>query len=319
MKKVLITGVAGFIGSHLAKYLSEKGYEVRGVDNLSHPVKDWDKIVGPISVGDLCDIYKLSWVGKDILLSVYGAKFDVAVHLAAEISVDFSMQSPWKSLYNNVVSTLNMLELCRVNDAKMIYASSCEVLGSSQYGDKPMDEKHPYNPVSPYGYSKLIGELLCKSYYKTYGLKVNIMRPFNIFGSRQREDDYGGVIAKFTRRALNNQPPEIYGDGLQTRDYTYVDDIVRAYEMAINADFKGEPVNFGSGREVSVNELADLILKLTGKTHLKPVHVTPRRNEVKRSWCDPTKAKELLGWKAEIPFKEGLKRYIGWRGKLGEN
>jgi UDP-glucose 4-epimerase len=316
--KVLITGAAGFIGTHLSEYLISKGYEVYGVDNFSHHVKRGYEIKNLIK-GDVCSIYEYAVGGIEYLAYPWPSDVDVVVHLAAHISVDYSIEAPWRSLYNNIVSTLNILEFCRLYDAKLCYASSCEIYGSNQFPDKPMDESHPIRPHSPYGYSKYIGELLCRGYFETYGLKVNILRPFNIFGPRQREDDYGGAIAKFTRRALNNQPPEIYGDGLQTRDYTYVDDIVRAYELAINADFKGEPINFGSGREVSVNELANLILELTGKTNLKPVHTKPRPNEVRRSWCNPRKAKEVLGWEAEIPLEEGLKRYIEWRVKVGEN
>lgn len=321
MVKVLITGAAGFIGSHLSEYLKEKGYEVLGVDNLQHSVKGWRTNCEDIIQGDVCNIYKYVLGGREYLAFPWKGDFDVVVHLAASISVDYSLEAPWSSLYNNVVGTLNMLEFSRLYDCKFIMASSCEVYGSNVNPEKPMDETHPLNPASPYGFSKLAGELLCKAYYKTYGLKVNIMRPFNIFGPRQDEGSYGAAIAKFIRRALNGEPPEIYGDGLQTRDYIFVDDILRAYELAINADFKGEPINFGSGREVTINKLAELILELAGKTDIKPVHVAPRPNEVRRSWCNPSKAYELLGWKAKIPLEEGLKKYIRWyrKERLGEN
>jgi UDP-glucose 4-epimerase len=314
VEKILITGCAGFVGSHLYRYLTGKGYEVTGIDNFMFPIRDWHKICGNIIYWDVAG--KFSAEGGVFSALPFKERFDCLIHLAAQISVDYSLEEPWSSLHNNIVGTLNMLEYCRLTDTPMIYASSCEVLGSNQYPDRPMDESHPCNPASPYGYSKLIGELLCKSYYKTYGLKVNIMRPFNIYGPHQRESDYGGAIAKFTRRALNNQPPEIYGDGMQTRDYVYIDDIVRAYELAVNADFKGEPINFGSGREVTINELAELILKLTGRTGLKPVHVKPRPNEVRRSWCNPKRARELLGWEPKVTLEEGLRRYVEWRVKL---
>ena len=317
VEKILVTGCAGFVGTHLYRYLTRKGYEVTGVDNFSFPIKDWHKVCKHIIQWDVAGLYKVMAEGREVLALPFKEKFDCLIHLAAQISVDYSLEEPWSSLHNNIVGTLNMLEYCRLTDTPMVYASSCEVLGSNQYPDKPMDENHPYNPASPYGYSKLIGELLCKSYYNTYGLKVNIMRPFNIYGPYQRESDYGGAIAKFTRRALNNQPPEIYGDGKQSRDYTWIGDIVRAYELAIKADFKGEPINFGSGREITVNKLAELILELTGKTHLKPVHVAPRPNEVRRSWCDPSKAFKVLGWKAEVSIEEGLKRYVNWRKRYG--
>lgn len=317
--RVLITGVAGFVGIHLYSHLRKKGYEVIGVDNFQHPVKGWHKVCKKVITWDITNMYKITVEGLETVAVPFQEDFDAVIHLAATISVDYSFEEPWSSLYNNIMGTLNMLELCRLKDAKMVYASSCEVYGSSQYGDKPMDEKHPINPASPYGFSKYIGELLCKSYYETYGLKVNIMRPFNIFGPYQREDDYGGVIAKFTRRVLNGLPPEIYGDGEQTRDYTYVEDIATAYELALKTDFKGEPINFGSGREISVNELAKLVIELCGRKDIKPVHVKPRPIEVRRSWCDASKAFSLLGWKPKISFEEGLKRYVNWRKGLGKN
>ncbi|MEM2293298.1 MAG: GDP-mannose 4,6-dehydratase [Nitrososphaerota archaeon] len=316
VEKVLITGGAGFIGSHLLQHLSKKGYDVVGVDNFQNPVRDWTKLKN-VTQMDVTSLYKITAGGRELIALPFKEKFDAVIHLAATISVDYSLEEPWSSLYNNIVGTLNMLEYCRLTDAKMIYASSCEVYGSSQYGDKPMDERHPINPASPYGYSKYVGELLCRSYHQTYGLKVNIMRCFNVYGEGQRETDYGGAIAKFTARALSNLPPEIYGSGEQTRDYTYVADIVRAYELSLEADFKGEPVNFGSGREVKIKDLAELIISLCGKKGLKPVHVKPRPFEVMRSWCDPRKAYELLGWKAEVPLEKGLKKYVRWRRKHG--
>jgi UDP-glucose 4-epimerase len=314
-KKVLITGAAGFVGRHLTAYLKNKGYEIVGMDNFQHPVKNWEEIASDVLYGDVTAISKYV-IGDRVGILGFPfteTDFDVVVHLAATISVDYSLEDPWYSIYNNVIGTLNMLEFCRIYDIKLVYVSTCEVYGTLQYKDRPMDEKHPLNPQHPYGASKLAGEFLCQTYMKTYGLEVNIMRPFNIFGPYQREDDYGAVIAIFTRRALQGEPPIIHGDGNQTRDYVFVDDIVRAYEIAINEVFKGEPVNFGSGRETSINELADLVLKFTGRTDLKPIHGPPRPNDIRRSWCDASKAYELFGWKAEISFEEGLKRYINWR------
>lgn len=318
-EKILITGAAGFVGSHLYEHLSKKGYEVHGVDNLLFPVKDWHKICRSLVNWDVTSLYRITSSGKEVVAFPFKEKFDAVIHLAASISVDYSLEEPWGSLYNNIVGTLNILEYCRLMDAKCLYASSCEVYGSSQYDDKPMDENHPIAPVSPYGFSKYVGELLCRSYYQTCGLKVNILRCFNIYGPRQRETDYGGAIAKFTARAVRGLPPEIYGSGEQTRDYTYVKDIVRAYELALEADFKGQPINFGSGREIKIKELAELIIRLCGRKNIKPVHVKPRPFEVMRSWCNPKKAYELLGWKAEIPLEEGLKKYIRWRKRYGEN
>lgn len=309
---VLITGAAGFLGTHLTRYLLEHGYNVAGVDNYLHPIKQLDSHPRkPFNV----DVSKPDWfTRKDVKEWVVNS--DVIVHLAATISVDFSVASPRETVSNNVEATLNVLEACRKHDLKMVFASSCEVYGSNVHPDKPMDETHPLNPQSPYGASKLAGELLCRTYRRLYGLQVNVTRCFNFFGPYQREDDYGAAIAIFTRRVLSGQPPIIFGDGRQTRDYTYVDDVVRAYELAINNDFGDTPVNFCSGREVSVNELADLVIWACGKKgQVKPKYGPARRWELRRSWGDASRAFREFGWKPEVSLEQGLRRFAEWYRK----
>ena len=181
----------------------------------------------------------------------------------------------------------------------MIYASTSEVYGSAQY--HPIDENHPLNAPHPYGASKIAADRMCYAYMQTYGMNISIVRLFNIFGPRQRDIGYGGVISIFTRRILGNTPPIIYGGGLQTRDYTYVEDAVRAYDLILNHNEPiTEPINFGSGREESILDLANMLIDLCGKKgKIKPVHVEKRIGEVERLIANAAKAKKLLGWESK--------------------
>lgn len=299
---VLITGGAGFLGTHLTRYLLDHGYTVKGLDNYAHPIANmkWHP-KKPCNV----DVSKTDWYD-------FVEDCDVIVHLAATISVNLSVEQPERAVRNNIEGVLNALEACRKHDTKMVFASTCEVYGTNQY-TTPINEHHPLNPQSPYGASKLAGELLCQTYRKTYGLQINITRCFNFFGPYQREDDYGAAIAIFTRRVLNGESPIVFGDGCQTRDYTYIDDIVRAYDIAINNDFGDMPVNFCSGREVSINELADLIIQTCGQQNkIERKYGPARRWELRRSWGDPSRALREFGWKPEVSLEEGLKKYVEW-------
>ncbi|MFX0203010.1 MAG: GDP-mannose 4,6-dehydratase, partial [Candidatus Hodarchaeota archaeon] len=171
----------------------------------------------------------------------------------------------------------------------------------------------------PYGASKIAADRMCNAYVITYGMDIAIPRFFNIFGPRQRDIGYGGVISIFTRRVLNNISPIIYGDGLQTRDYTYVEDAVRAFDLILNYKSRLEPINIGSGKEVSIIDLANLITDLCGKKgKIKPIHVEPRIGEVKKLIADTTKAKEILRWKPTYDLKEGLKAFIHWYKQYGQ-
>jgi len=308
---ILITGAAGFLGTHLTRYLLEHGYSVEGVDNYAHPIADlsWHP-KKPLDI----DVSKPDWYRHEHIkyfAKAFVENCDVVVHLAATISVNLSVEQPEMAVRNNIEGILNVLEACRKNDLKMVFASSCEVYGSNTYPDRPIDEKHPLKPQSPYGASKLAGELLCQTYRKTYGLQINITRCFNFFGPYQREDDYGAAIAIFTRRILKGEPPIVFGDGRQTRDYTYIDDIVRAYDIAINNDFGDQPVNFCSGKETSINQLADLIKGICF-VDMKREYGPARRWELRRSWGDPSRALREFGWKPEISLEEGLRRYVEW-------
>ena len=227
--KILITGGAGFIGSHLCDYYVKKGDIVFCLDNFLH--------------GNLTNIRHLlayknfKLINGDVrdfdLVEKLMSGVDVVFHLAAQIHVDRSIIEPRLTYDINVVGTLNILEAARMVDVdKVIFASSSEVYGTAQ--QVPMNESHPLNAPHPYGASKIAGDRLCYSYNKTYGMNVPIVRSFNVYGEKQKDSGYGGVISIFTKKVSNNQPPIIYGDGKQTRDYMYIPDLVGGYDMVLN-------------------------------------------------------------------------------------
>jgi UDP-glucose 4-epimerase len=259
--------------------------------------------------GDIRNIDLLEKVMSDI---------EVVFHLAAQVHVDRSYIEPGLTYDINVMGTQNILEVARLyNTGRIILASTSEVYGSAQYS--PIDEKHPLNAPHPYGASKIAADRMCYAYIKTYGMNISIVRLFNIFGPRQRDVGYGGVISIFTRRVLRNIPPMIYGDGMQTRDYTYIEDAVRAYDAVLKYNgVLDEPVNFGSGREKTIIELADQIITLCGKKgEIEPIHVEPRMGEVQRLIANADKAKELLGWEPQYRVEDGLKNFVEWYRNYG--
>ncbi|MBI3040291.1 MAG: GDP-mannose 4,6-dehydratase, partial [Chloroflexi bacterium] len=246
--KMLITGGAGFIGSHLCDKYTKENHTVLCLDNfmsgnLTNVKHLLDNRNFKLIKGDVRDFDLLEKITRDV---------DVVFHLAAQIHVDRSYIEPKLTYEVNVMGTQNILEVARLYDAKkVIYASTSEVYGSAQYS--PIDEQHPLNAPHPYGASKIAADRMCYAYIHTYGMNISIVRLFNIFGPRQRDIGYGGVISIFTRRILSNLSPIIYGDGRQTRDYTYVEDAVRAYDLVLNHNEPlTEPINFGSGREESI-------------------------------------------------------------------
>jgi len=312
--KILITGGAGFIGSHLCEKYVEAGHNVLCLDNfMNGTIRNIRSLIHKRNFklinGDIRDFDLLEKVMPEV---------DVIFHLAAQIHVDRSVVEPKITYEINVLGTQNVLEVARMYDVKkVINASTSEVYGSAQYA--PIDEKHPLEAPHPYGASKIAADRMCYSYIQTYGMDIVIMRLFNVFGPRQKDIGYGGVISIFTRRVLNNMPPIIYGDGSQTRDYTYIADAVKAYDLALNYTKQiNEPINFGTGVEVSILDLANMIINLSNKNNsLKPIHVEPRIGEVKRLIADATKAKKILGWSASYDFKKGLKEFFEWYKNYG--
>jgi UDP-glucose 4-epimerase len=305
--KLLITGGAGFIGSSLCEKFVKEENTVYCLDNfLSGSLTNIKHLLDyrnfKLIKGDIRDVGLLRELMHDV---------DVVFNLAAQVHVDRSYVEPKLTLDINVLGTQNVLEMARLHDIKkVIHASSSEVYGSAM--TVPIDEAHPLNAPHPYGASKIAADRLCYSYAQSYGLNVCIPRFFNTYGPKQKDVGYGGVISIFVRRVLSNFPPIIFGGGAQTRDYIYIDDAVRAYDLIFKYDRPlPEPINFGSGKEISIIDLATLTIKMCGKSgSLKPVHVSPRIGEVERLIADGSKAKEVLGWAPDVGIEEGLKRFI---------
>lgn len=310
--KILITGAAGFLGSYLSEKYVGEGHTVYGIDNLSNGNLNNIRI--------LLHKKNFKFIYDDIrnndLYTKIPNDLDAVIHLAAQLHVDRSIVNPEETFQINVNGTLKILEYCRTNDInKILFASTSEVYGSAQY--VPMDEKHFLGAQHPYGVSKIAADRLCYTYNETYDLGVDIIRCFNFYGPRQKDTGYGGVIAIFINRVLQNKPPLIYGDGEQTRDYTYVSDVINAYDLILKS--KGNPgkdgINFGSGFEISVNKIAEIIIdksEITDKQKLKPKHVDSRPVEVQRLFADITRAKQLLNFKPMISFEKGIEMLIEW-------
>ena len=312
--RMLITGGAGFIGSHLCdKYVGE-GHTVLCLDNF---------MSGNLTnVRHLLDCRNFKLISGDVrdcdLLEKIAREIDVIFHLAAQIHVDRSYIEPRLTYDINVLGTQNVLEAARLHDVpRVIVASTSEVYGSALYA--PIDEKHPLNAPHPYGASKIAADRMCYAYVQTYGMNVSVLRLFNVFGPRQRDTGYGGVISLFTRRVLSGIPPIIFGDGRQTRDYTFIEDAVSAYDAVLrHPDSISEPVNFGTGKEVSIREIAYAIIEIAGKKDLvKPAYVSARPGEVKRLICNPGRAAELLGWAPGYDFRRGLESFVEWYRTYG--
>ncbi|MBI4594857.1 MAG: GDP-mannose 4,6-dehydratase [Candidatus Tectomicrobia bacterium] len=312
--KLLITGGAGFIGSHLCEKYTKEGHVVICLDNFMNG--------DLLNVRHLLDYRNFRLVKGDVrdfnLVEKVMSDVDVVFHLAAQVHVDRSYIEPQLTYDVNVTGTQNILEAARMSDTKkVIYASTSEVYGSAQY--VPIDERHPLNAPHPYGASKIAADRMCYAYAQTYGMNIFIPRFFNIFGPRQRDLGYGGVISIFTRRVLSDMPPLIYGDGRQSRDYTYIRDVVNIYDSILIQDKRfPEPINFGTGRDVSIADLANKIIDLCGKRdRIKPVHVEPRIGEVQRLVAKGDEAKKLLGWQPSYDLDKGLADFIDWYKKYG--
>jgi UDP-glucose 4-epimerase len=306
MAVYVVTGGGGFIGSHIVEELIRRKQTVKVIDNFStgkrENVKPFES-AAEIIEADLADSGNLAPLLK-------GA--DYVIHQAAIPSVPKSIIDPVRSHHANVDGTLRMLLAARdVGVRRVVYASS-----SSLYGDSPTLPKHEGmapNPLSPYGAQKLFGEMYCQVFTRAYGLETVSLRYFNVFGPRQdRTSQYSGVLALFIPAVLEGRPPKVYGDGLQSRDFTYVQNVVEANLLACTAPgVAGEVFNIACGDRITVNSMLQQINKITGKD-IAPIYAEPRAGDIKHSHADITKAREKLGYKPLVSFEEGLGRTIEW-------
>lgn len=304
MNKVVVTGGAGFIGSNLSEVLSTDN-SVIIIDDLSTGKKG--------NIANLIKKANVSFIQGSILdlhwLQQTFNGVDFVFHQAAIPSVPRSIENPLASHEANITGTLNVLLAARDNDVKkVIYASS-----SSVYGDTPTlpkKEDMPLNPLSPYAVTKLTGEYYCQMFHQVYGLPTVCLRYFNVYGPRQDPNSqYAAVIPFFIKRLLAGKPPIIFGDGQQTRDFTFVQDVVNANILAAEAD-AGGVFNIGIGESININELAHLITRLLGG-NLEPVHQEARPGDVKHSRADISQAK-TIGYEPRHSLESGLKETIRW-------
>jgi len=311
VEKVLVTGGAGFIGSHIVNRLLAEGFRVTVLDNLSSgKMKNIEQHLNKENLhfikGDIRDEDAVKQAVRDV---------DAVIHEAALVSVTRSVENPFPTNEVNVTGTLNLLKACLDSGIKrFIYASSSSVYGETE--TLPKKETLPPRPVSPYAASKLAAESYCKAFYKVYGLESVSLRYFNVYGPRQTYGPYSGVITIFINRLLSDEPPTIYGDGTQTRDFTDVQDAVQASMLSLKCkNAVGEEFNIATGVQTTINQLVQMLLNLTGKTSLQPKHAEPRQGDIKHSYADISKAKRVLGYEPKITLKEGLNKLIEWYKK----
>ncbi len=300
-KRILVSGGAGFLGSHLIERLN--GCDVTVVDNFS-----------TTTVSYLPENVKV--IKKDVEHFTTNEKFDIIIHMAARPSPDDYMKHPVETMLSNSIGTYNMLEIARKNDALFLYTSTSEVYGNSEIIPIPETYWGKVNPIGPrscYDESKRFSEALSLSYFKEYGLDVRIQRIFNTYGPRLRHDSsYGRVISRFIYQALKGENLTVYGDGMQTRAFLYVDDWVNAtLKMLTLKNLAGEVINIGSDKEITILELAKKIINLT-KSKSNIIFLPNRPDDPRRRAADISKAKKLLNWEPKVSLDEGLEKTIKW-------
>lgn len=306
-KRVLVTGGAGFVGSHFVDALVAADAEVVVLDNLSvgtrRNVAAAEEAGARLAVGDVCDAGVLD---REL------ASVDVVVHMACS-NLRASLRDPVHTHEINAKGTLlTLLAAVKHEVSRFVYVSSSEAYGSGR--TVPMREDHPLEPTTVYGASKAAGELYALGCMRTYGLPVSVVRPFNAYGPRGHVVGTSAeVIPKFVARMLAGNPPVVFGEGSQTRDFTWVEETAAGIVAAVASDeLVGGAINIAFGRGVSILEIARILVDLLGEPGMTPVFDAPRPGDVGQHCADVTKARELLGFEARVPIEEGLARYLAW-------
>lgn len=306
--KIVITGGAGFIGSHLTEKLLALGANVTVVDDLNYGNK----------ISHLAEHRNLHICKADVRTAekVHKAieNASILLHFASVVGVEEAYENPIEVLDVEIKGTVNVLNAALRHDVKrVVFASSSEIYGD---GSTAVSYDGSFNPKSTYSYSKLIGEEYCRAFYQEHGVEYVCLRYFNVYGPRQ---DERFVIPRFVKKVLNNEPPLIYGDGNQVRDFTFVQDAVDMTLLAAtHPQAKCEAFNVGTGTAVTINELASLLIKIMGKEgSLKPVYINydekrPRKIEVFNRVADTSNAQQILGYKCQTSLETGLRKYIDW-------
>lgn len=303
--RILITGGGGFQGSHLAEFLLRQGHKISVLNTVSANSKN--------NLAGIIDKIKIYWgdIRDKKMADESVAEKDIVFHLAGNINVDQSLQDPLLYFNNNILGTYNVLEAVRQNKSRLIFVSTCEVYGD---GHDPrftvrLHEAAELRPNSPYAASKTAADRMCYAYYKSYGVDVTIIRPFNIYGERQKGGQFGALIPILVEQALRGEDITIFGDGNSSRDYSHVSDIILGYNMVLNNDsLNGKVVNLASGKDFKIKDIAEYIAKKLNVT----VNYGPARPaEVSRLPADVSFAKSL-GYSPRVDLWQGIDRYIDW-------
>jgi nucleoside-diphosphate-sugar epimerase len=304
--RVLVTGGAGFIGSHMVDHLLEGDAEVWVLDDLSsgslRNLKLWK--------GNPKLHFRKGAVTQYKVLESLTKKADAVIHLAALVSPYLSLKEPEAVNAVNVSGTLNVLRAALRNKLqRIVFASSSSVYGNQS--TFPISEDNPLQPVTPYGASKLAAEKYCGAYYRTFGLPTISLRYFNVYGERQSANPYSGVIAIFAKRFLQGGRPIIFGDGKQTRDFIHVSDVAQANLQALKSKKGlGEAFNIGTGKATTINQLCSTLAKLYGKTGIEPVHANMRSGDIRDSYASVDRARTVLNFDPTVELDRGLQRLI---------
>jgi UDP-glucose 4-epimerase len=307
--KILVTGGAGFIGSHLVDSFIAMGHEVCIIDNMIHGKEK--------NINKKAIVYKIDIRDEKILQAFQMFKPEIVVHDAAQISVPKSIEIPMEDASINILGSINVLEASRkVGVRKIIYPASAAIFGQPVY--LPIDEKHPLNMISGYGITKHTVEHYLQMYKSLYNIDYAVLRYSNVYGARQDSTGEGGVISIFCEKIMNNSSPYIFGDGEQLRDFIYVKDVVRANIAAIDSINNGI-YNVCTSRKTSVNELLKIINDITGK-NISPIYTDEREGDIKDSYMTYEKIKNEIGWEPEYDLYDGIKETIkSFKIRRGKN
>jgi len=309
MSKVLVTGAAGFLGSHMVERLRSQRKQVIGLDNFSTGTTD---NLRKLQVGEDFVFLRYDVTDPSVLLQPHLVDITEIYHLASPASPKFYQNLPFETIAANTIGTRNMLELARRNGAKIVYASTSEAYGDSlvhPQNEKYLGNVNTWGPRACYDEAKRLGEVYCYEYHHRYGVPVKVARIFNTYSARLRNDD-GRVISNFVNQALTGQNLTVYGDGSQTRSFCYVDDTIRGLQLLMEKDgATGEIINIGNPTEHSILEIARMVFRLSGSK--SGITFMPLPKDDPKVRCpDISKAKALLGWQPEVTLEEGLRRTI---------